>query len=53
MKKLVKPQINDLENLDSVNALDEGSCITINICCNQLCKNNNFYADDDKDDILF
>jgi hypothetical protein len=59
MKKLVKPQVANLKNLDSVDALCENTCSGANIgcvcetlCCHSLCKDG-FWADDDKDEILF
>ena len=50
MKKLVKPEIYDLDNVMAVRALCE-SCDKCNV---DVCCHSSWYADDDiKDDILF
>jgi hypothetical protein len=60
MKKLIKPQVADLKYLDTIDALCENtcgvvydwSCVCVEVCCNSLCKDG-WWADDDKDDVLF
>ena len=49
MKKLIKPEIVDLENVEAVRAL----CEICDCCYNDGFCDGHWWADDDKDEILF